>query len=97
MLELMDLKQIISKVHNAIFSSENSVILEGEEYPIEKTSQKGLRCVYHDEYFFVEQNPNTDSHWAEKARKGDQITWAIKGDDYIANIHDGKYHNFKDK
>lgn len=88
------LEQILRKVHNALFSKKKSIEIENEEYPIERTSKKGLRCVYYDEYFFVEQNPQTSSHWAKKARKGDQITWAIRGDEYIANIHEDKFDLF---
>jgi uncharacterized protein YecE (DUF72 family) len=89
-----NLEKILRKAHNAIFSDQNTVTIEGKEYPIKKTSKKGLRCVYHDEYFFIEQNPNTNSHWAKKARNGEKITWAIKGNQYIANIHEGKFHYF---
>ncbi|MBD3230987.1 MAG: hypothetical protein GF329_22600 [Candidatus Lokiarchaeota archaeon] len=94
---MADLEKMLKKVHKAIFSNKESVNLEGKEYPIEKTSKKGLRCVYHDDYFFIEQNPDTNSHWADKAQKGDKITWAIKGNDYIANIHNDKYRRFKEK
>ncbi|TFF88736.1 MAG: hypothetical protein EU548_08485 [Promethearchaeota archaeon] len=93
---MTDLEHMLRKVHKAIFNDKDSVVLDGEKYPIERTSKKGLRCVYYDKYFFVEQNPDKDSHWAEKARKGDKITWAIKGNDFIANIHDGKFHQFKE-
>jgi hypothetical protein len=86
------LEEMLRKVHKAIFHEEDNVELEGKEYAIERTSKKGLRCVYHEEYFFVEQNPKTSSHWAKKARHGDKITWAIRGDDYVANIHEGKFH-----
>jgi len=94
---MAELKKMLEKVHKAIFSDKESVELEGKEYSVEKTSKKGLRCIYHDDYFFVEQNPETDSHWADKAKSGDKITWAIKGNDYIANIHNDKYRRFKDK
>jgi len=92
---MSNLEKMLKKVHKAIFSNKKTVELEGEKYSIKKTSKKDLRCVYHDEYFFVEQNPETDSHWADKAKKGDQITWAIKGKDYVANIHNGKFRRFK--
>lgn len=94
---MSNLETILRKVHQAIFSESKSVELEGKKYPIEKTSKKGLRCVYYNDYFIVEQNPNTDSHWADKAKSGDKITWAIKGNDYVANIHNGKYKRFKDE
>jgi hypothetical protein len=90
------LEEILRKVHDAIINNQDSVILNGEEYPIEKTSNKGLRSVSYKKFFFVEQNPDKNSHWAQKARKGDKITWAIKGNNFIANIHNGKYHQFKE-
>jgi hypothetical protein len=90
-----NLEKMAKKVHDEIFHNKEFVLINEKKYPIEKTSKKGLRCVYHDKYFFVEQNPDKESHWAEKAKKGDEITWVLKGNDYIANIHNGKFHDFK--
>lgn len=90
-----NLEKITRKIHEATFHDKDTVAINRKKYPIEKTSKKGLRCVYYDKNFFVEQNPDTDSHWAEKAKRGDQITWVIKGNDYVANIHNGKLHVFE--
>jgi len=89
-----NLEEIAKSVHKAIFQEKKKVIIDGKDYPIERTSKKGLKCVYFDKYFFVEQNPDKDSHWAEKARNGEQITWVIQGNDYFANVHNGKFHKF---
>ncbi|TXT58959.1 MAG: hypothetical protein BAJALOKI1v1_1510004 [Promethearchaeota archaeon] len=92
-----ELEKLLRRVHKAIFSDKISVEFEDKTYPISKTSKKGLRKLYIDDYFFIEQNPNTKSHWAEKAQKGDEITWAIKDNSYIANIHDDTFHYFENK
>jgi len=60
-------------------------------YSIEKTSKSKLRSVEIDGLTFVEQNPNKESRWAQLAREGHQIMWAMRGRQYIARVMDGKF------
>ena len=38
----------------------------------------------------IEQNPNKRSRWAELARKGHRIAWAMRDGQYLARIIDGE-------
>lgn len=96
-LEMNNLKQISKKIHNAIFNNREFVEINGKEYQIKKTSKQGLRCVYYDKYFIVEQNPHKSSHWAQKAKNGAKITWVIKGNDYIAQVYNGDFKRFENE
>lgn len=89
------LKEKALKVYQAVFENKVSVEIEGEKYPVEKTSQAKLRSVTTDEYFYVEQNPEKSSKWADKAQEGHKILWIIQGSDYIAQVKDGEFVHFE--
>ena len=38
----------------------------------------------------LEQNPNTNSRWAQLAREGKKVMQFLNGGKYIANVVDGK-------
>jgi len=38
----------------------------------------------------VEQNPKKSSEWAELARKGHRIAWAMRDGRYLARVVDGE-------
>ncbi len=38
----------------------------------------------------IEQNPEKDSHWAQKTREGQKIAWVMKDGEYLARVVDGK-------
>ena len=38
----------------------------------------------------IEQNPQKDSDWAQKAREGQKIAWVMKDGEYLARVVDGK-------
>lgn len=37
----------------------------------------------------VEQNPNKKSEWAQMAREGRRVAWAMREGEYIARVVDG--------
>lgn len=98
--EIENLDEISKKIHNAIFSDKEQVKFETADVksvtrPVEKFSKSGLRNVKYSGILFVEQNPEKDSAWAEKSRNGEEITWLIKGGDYIGRVYKGKFVDFR--
>ncbi len=91
----MDLEQACRLCYDAIFQNQPHVVIEGRRYPILETSKTALRYVdieLNGEYFkLMEQNPWKSSQWAEKSRKGSQIVWVFKGQDYFARMVDGQF------
>lgn len=51
--------------------------LNGQFYPIRKNSQNGCRYLHYNGYCFMEQNKKKSTRWAEMARNGERIVWAI--------------------
>ncbi len=86
-----DLRETALRVYTAIFERRDSVELDGVTYLIKKTSKNKLRSVEIEGLTFIEQNPNKESRWAQLAREGHQIMWAMRGRQYIARIMDGSF------
>jgi hypothetical protein len=70
------------------------VVLRTERYPVRKTPKQGLRQV---DFIFegneirgLEQNPKTQSRWAQMARKGKKVMQFLSEGRYIASVADGK-------
>jgi hypothetical protein len=91
------IESIASKIYDAIFSGLDEVEIEGEIYPVHKTSRSRVKLVERDGYTYIEQNPHKDSRWAKLARDGHQIMWVMQGRRYLAQIKDGKFLNLKRK
>ena len=89
-----ELKEISLKTFDAIFSDQSEVELEGKPYPIYQT-KSGLRNVNYSGIFFIEQNPQKNSRYAQMALDGHKILWGIKGRTYIVRIIDGEFNLLK--
>jgi hypothetical protein len=70
------------------------VELQGQKFPVSKTSSKRLRqvdfTVQGRQLRGVEQNPRTTSRWAQMARRGARIMQFMENRRYLANVADGK-------
>lgn len=72
----------------------------GDIIPIEGKPKVGffvskkLRFVDHAGVRYVEQNPQSSSVYAQRARQGAKIVWVIrlKGDVYLGRIEDGNVY-----
>jgi hypothetical protein len=78
----------------ALGEGHKNIQLEGESYPVTVSKGKGLRMVEFDagpyRLMGIEQNPKTESRWAELAREGNRIMqFRCKGR-YVANVCEGK-------
>lgn len=58
---------------------------------VRRFSRSGLRYVeLPDDAILVEQNPKKSSEWAELAREGRRIAWAMRDGEYLARVVDGE-------
>ena len=93
----LDLKAVALKAYDTIFDERESVGLDGEEYPLERTPRANLRFVKVDRFTFLEQNPSKSSRWAKLAREGHRIMWVLAGRRYLGQVRDGVFHDFRKK
>src|SRR5438876_979500 len=85
---------LISVWRQALIEDARTVTLESRRYPVRRTSRSKLREV---DFEFdgqmlrgLEQNPNTNSRWAQLAREGKKVMQFLSGGKYVANVVDGK-------
>ncbi len=92
----MKLEEALVEVwRQALRENANLVELEGRRYPVRRTQRRRLRQV---DFEFagealrgIEQNPETQSHWAELARAGQKVMqFTSGGGRYLANVANGK-------
>jgi hypothetical protein len=85
---------LISVWRQALVENARFLTLGGKRYPVKRTSKSRLRQVdfeFQDEKLRgVEQNPNTNSRWAQVAREGGKVMQFLNAGKYIANVADGK-------
>jgi hypothetical protein len=85
------------KAYEAIFSDQESILMEGVEYQLERTPRANLRFFKIEGYSFLEQNPRKGSHWAKLAREGSLIMWVMKGRRYLGQVRDEAFHDLRKK
>ena len=97
MSDEQEIERVARIIYDAIFQDESSVEIDGEIYPVEKSSKSKVRFVKYVDLTFIEQNPFKSSRWAKEAQEGHQIMWVMKGRQYLARIRDGKFLDLKKK
>jgi len=91
----MTLEEALIKVwHEALVEDADEVELNEARFRVRETPRKRLREV---DFVFdgetlrgLEQNPNTDSRWAQLARAGHKVMQFLSAGRYIGNVVDGK-------
>ena len=91
----MTLEEALVKVwRQAMIDGAAEVELNGATFRVHETPRKRLRQV---DFIFegeslrgLEQNPNTDSRWAQLARAGHKVMQFLSSGRYVANVVDGK-------
>jgi hypothetical protein len=85
---------LIEVRRQAFSENAKTVTLDGEQYPITRTSKNRLRQV---DFQFdgktirgLEQNPNTKSRWAAMAREGKNVMQFLVEGRYMAVVVGGK-------
>jgi hypothetical protein len=87
-------KTLISMWRQVLVEDAKTVALEGGSYPVRRTSRSKLRDVdfwFEDQMLRgLEQNPKTNSRWAQLAREGKRVMQLLMDRRYIANVVDAK-------
>jgi hypothetical protein len=85
---------VIAVWRQALLENAKAVKIGGENYPVRRTSKRGLRQV---DFVFdgteirgLEQNPETKSRWAQLARSGKKVMQFLSEGRYVANVVNGK-------
>jgi hypothetical protein len=91
----MTLEEAMLKVwREALVEGAAAVELDGKKFAARETPRKRLREV---DFEFegqalrgLEQNPETESRWAQLARKGHKVMQFLSAGRYVGNVVDGK-------
>lgn len=85
---------LVAVWRQALVEKAKEVKLEGQTFPVRRTARRGLRQVdftFDDqELRGLEQNPDTQSRWAQLARAGKNVMQFLVEGRYMANVVDGK-------
>ena len=85
---------LISVWRQVLVEDRKTVTLEGVHYPVRPTSRSKLWEVdfrFEEQTLLgLEQNPDTNSRWAQLAREGKKVMQFLSDGRYIANVVDGK-------
>ena len=85
---------LISVWRQVLVENAPTVSLGNRTYPVKRTSRSKLREVdfEHDGQSIrgLEQNPNTNSRWAELARNGKKVMQFLIKQQYVASVVEGK-------
>jgi hypothetical protein len=91
----MTLEEALVKVwREALVDVAPEVELDGQTFPVRETPRKRLREV---DFVFeghplrgLEQNPKTESRWAQLARAGHKVMQFLSRGQYVGNVVDSK-------
>jgi hypothetical protein len=91
----MTLKEaLISVWRQALVRKAATVELAGHKYPVRRTPKRGLLQVdfrfEEQELRGLEQNPQTESRWAQLARAGKRVMQFLAAGRYVAVVVEGK-------
>jgi len=93
-LELNLEDAIVEVWRQALVEEKAEVELNGLRFPVRRTAKKNLRQidfrVGEEGVRGIEQNPKTQSRWAQLARKGHKVMQFLMRGRYFANVVDGK-------
>ena len=85
---------LVTVWRGALVEGAEEVELEGQKFRVRETPRKRLREV---DFVFegqklrgLEQNPKTESRWAQLARAGHKVMQFLSAGRYIGNVVDGK-------
>jgi len=92
---------IISVWKQALVESGKRVVVGGDSYSVRRTAKSKLAQV---DFEFqgesirgLEQNPKTQSRWAQLARKGEKVMQFLRGGRYVAVVYGGKVFTYGKK
>ena len=92
---------IVSVWKQALVESAKRVVVGGDSYSVRRTAKSKLAQVdfeFQGEPFRgLEQNPKTQSRWAQLARKGEKVMQFLQGGRYVAVVYGGKIFTYGKK
>ena len=92
---------IISVWKQALVESAKRVTVGGDTYSVRRTAKSKLAQVdfeFQGEPFrALEQNPKTQSRWAQLASKGEKVMQFLQGGRYVGVVHGGKIFTYGKK
>ena len=82
----------LAAIYESIVEHRDTVQLDGHPMVTKKYKGGTLYAVRHKEILYIEQNQNTQSDYAERARAGAKIVWVIRPRDnnYLGYIENGE-------
>jgi hypothetical protein len=89
------MKEKALKAYETIFNNQETLLIDGIEYYMERTPRTNLRFYNIEGYSFLEQNPRKSSHWAKLAREGSLVMWVMKGRRYLGQVRDGVFRDLR--
>jgi hypothetical protein len=85
---------LVAVWRQAMVENARVVQLDGKSFPVRRTARRNLRQV---DFTFdgqairgLEQNPETQSRWAQLARAGQKVMQFLVDGRYIGNVANGK-------
>jgi hypothetical protein len=92
---------IVSVWKQALVESAKRVVVGGDCYAVRRTAKSKLAQI---DFEFqgepmrgLEQNPKTQSRWAQIARKGEKVMQFLQGGRYVAVVYSGKIFTYGKK
>ncbi|MBV8514048.1 MAG: hypothetical protein JO260_01990 [Acidobacteria bacterium] len=92
---------IVSVWKQSLVDSAKRVTVGGDSYSVRRTAKSRLAQV---DFEFqgepvrgLEQNPKTQSRWAQIARKGERVMQFLQGGRYVAVVYGGKIFTYGKK
>jgi hypothetical protein len=89
---------IISVWKQSLVESAKRIVVDGDSYSVRRTAKSKLAQI---DFEFqgepirgLEQNPKTQSRWAQLAAKGEKVMQFLQAGRYVAVVHDGKIFTF---
>ena len=89
---------IVSVWKQALAESAKRVVVGDDSYSVRRTAKSKLAQVdfeFQGELIRgLEQNPKTQSRWAQLARKGEKVMQFLQGGRYLAVVYGGKIFTY---
>jgi hypothetical protein len=89
---------LLSVWRQALVDRQKRITIGGESYPVRPTAKHKLAQI---DFEFegspvrgLEQNPQTQSRWAQMARMGSNVMQFLCGGRYLAVVYDGKLTHY---
>jgi len=92
---------IVSVWKQVLVQSAKRVVVGDDSYAVRRTARSKLAQVdfefQGEQLRGLEQNPKTQSRWAQLARKGEKVMQFLQGGRYVAVVYSGKIFTYGKK